>query len=124
MRNIPSLPGQNVVRKDENISQTVLAGITAQLFSFQVPIKSKMEVTNFANYLDEFDAWGHVTWIFKINGVPFYPYNAIKDQIAFGAPLRELAGVVVSGGDVFSIEVINNYIDPVIIGIAINYEIG
>jgi len=112
-----------IVKKDINKSQEVSASGTAQLFIFQVPARAKMIVTNFANIINEFDAWGVIKWILKRNGVPIYPYHEITDQIAFGAPLRELAGVEISGGDVFSVDVENDYIDPVKIGIALKYQI-
>jgi len=123
MRNIPNFPTENVIRKDLNISQEIAIGATVELFSFPVPAKAKMEVTNFANYIDCFDAWGLITWKFKRNGVPLYPYEEIMDQIAFGAPLRELAGIEICGGDVFSIDVTNDHDAVVKVGIALNYEV-
>ncbi|MBA7497085.1 hypothetical protein ES702_07694 [subsurface metagenome] len=110
------------VKKDINISKNVTNGTTLDFFSFQVPSEAKMTVTHFANGMDEFDAWGHITWIFKRNGILIEPYGAIKDQIAFGAPLRELAGLEIQGGDLFQVFVKNEYIDPVKVRIALKYE--
>lgn len=114
---------ENIVKKDMNKSQEIASGVTVEIFSFQVPSKAKMIVTNFANYINEFDAWGFITWILKRNGIPIYPYNDITDQIAFGAPLRELAGCEIQGGDRFSLDITNGYIDPVKCGIALKYQI-
>lgn len=114
---------KNIVPFDENKSAEVAAGATAEIFRLQVPANSKLYVTNFANTINEFDAWGVVIWIFKRNGVPIIPYEEIKDQIAFGAPLRTLAGVEICGGDLFTIDIKNEYIDGVKCGIAIKYEL-
>lgn len=124
MRNSPNPLTKQAIRKDLNLSQEVAIGATVELFSFQVPSGAKMEVTNFANYINVFEAWGLITWKFKRNGIPLYPYGEIKDQIAFGAPLRELSGVEINGGDRFSIDVINDHDAPVEVGIALNYEVS
>lgn len=112
-----------IVKKDKNISAEVLSGNTDLFFTFQVPGRAKMKVTNFANYINEFDAWGSITWIFKKNGALIDPYGAIEDQIAFGAPLRTMEGVEIQGGDTFQIFIKNEYIDVVKCGLAIKYEI-
>lgn len=112
-----------ISKKSKNISAEVLAGNTDLFFSFQVPSGAKMCNLFFANYINEFDAWGFITWILKRNGRLISPYNAIQDQIAFGAPLRELAGVEIAGGDLFEIYIKNEYVDVVKCGIAIKYEI-
>lgn len=112
-----------ISKKSINISAEVLAGNTDLLFTFQVPSGAKLCNIFFANYINEFDAWGLITWILKDNGRLLYPYGEITDQIAFGAPLRELSGVEISGGDLFEIYVKNGYIDVVKCGIAIKYEI-
>jgi len=112
-----------IVKKGINISAEVLAGATDLFFNFQVPSKAKLINIKFANYINEFDAWGFITWIFKRNGALIDPYGAIQDQIAFGAPLREMAGVEILGADTLTIEIKNEYIDVVKCGIALSYEI-
>jgi len=112
-----------ITEYSKNVSKEVLAGTTELLFSFQVPATAKLTVTKFANSINEFDAWGVITWIMKQNGRLIDPYGVIQDQIAFGAPLRELARVEISGGDLFEIYVKNEYIDVVKCGIALTYEI-
>lgn len=114
---------KNIVPFDENISLEIAAATAVEIFRFQVPANSKLCVTHFANTINEFDAWGVIIWIFKRNGVPIVPYGAITDQIAFGAPLRTLAGVDISGGDLFTIDIKNEYIDVVKCGIALKYEL-
>lgn len=114
---------KNIVPFDKNLSEEILAGTTVEIFRLQVPANSKLYVTHFANTINEFDAWGVITWIFKRNGAPIDPYQEIQDQIAFGAPLRTLAGVKISGGDLFTIDIKNEYIDVVKCGIAIKYEL-
>lgn len=111
-----------ITKYSENLSAEILSSATTLLFSFQVPSGAKLTVTNFANYINTFDAWGSITWILKQNGRLIPPYGAIKDQIAFGAPLRELAGVEVSGGDLFEIYIKNEYVDTVKCGVALSYE--
>lgn len=112
-----------MILKDINISKEVAAGETEELFYFQVPSSSKLIVKSFANYINVFEAWGHITWTLKRNGDPIYPYHEITDQIAFGAPLRELAGCEINGADRFSIDVKNEHEDVVKIGVALKYEI-
>lgn len=112
-----------ITKYSENLSAEVLASATDLLFSFQVPGNSKLTVTHFANSINEFDAWGNITWILKKNGRLISPYGEIQDQIAFGAPLRELVGVEASGGDLFEIYIKNEYIDVVKCGVALSYEV-
>ena len=114
---------KNIVPFDENLSAEIEAGATLEIFRFQVPANSKLHVTHFANIINEFDAWGVITWIFKRNGAAISPYDKIQDQIAFGAPLRTLAGVHLSGADLFTIDIKNEYIDVVKCGIALKYEL-
>jgi len=112
-----------ITKKDLPISKNVTNGTTLEFFSFQVPATSKLIVTHFSNGLNIFEAWGSITWIMKHNGRLIDPYGAIKDQIAFGAPLRELAGVEIPGGDLFQIFVKNEYEDVVAVRIGLKYEI-
>ncbi len=112
-----------ITKYSENLSKEVTATATDLIFSFQVPAGAKLTVTNFANYINTFDAWGSITWILKRNGRLIDPYGAIEDQIAFGAPLRELAGVEISGADLFEIYIKNEYADTVKCGVALSYEI-
>lgn len=123
MQNIRESIQKHITHKDINISPVIASGVTVEAFSFQVPSKAKMIVTNFANYINVFAAWGDIRWVLKRNGVGIFPYNEIEDQIAFGAPLRELAGVEIQGGDVFSIDIINSYTATVKCGIALKYQI-
>ena len=112
-----------ITKYSQNLSKNVTATSIVLFFSFQVPSGAKLTVTNFANYINTFDAWGSITWMLKQNGRLIDPYGAIEDQIAFGAPLRELAGVEIPGGDLFEIYVKNEYADTVKCGIALSYEI-
>jgi len=114
---------KHIVPFDENLSYDVAAATTHEIFRLPVPANSKLFVTHFGNYIKEFDAWGHITWIFKKNGSPIYPYNAIKDQLGWGAMLRELSAVEVAGGDLFTIDIKNEYEDIVKCGVAIKYEL-
>jgi len=112
-----------IVKKDINVSKEIAVAATIEVFSFQVPASAKMIVKSFANYINDFSAWSFIVWILKRNGVPIYPYHEITDQIAFGAPLRELTGCEIQGADKFSIDIKNNHIDPVKCGVALKYEI-
>lgn len=114
---------KNIVLKDENLSLEILADTTANIFSFQVPGNSKFTLTHFGNYIKEFDAWGSITWILKKNGVPIHRYHEIKDQLGWGAMLRELTGVDIPGGSLFTIDIKNEYIDTCKCGVAIKYQI-
>lgn len=114
---------ESIVKKDINISQQIAAGATVEVFSFQVPATAKMLVKSFANYINDFSAWSFIVWILKRNGVPIYPYHEITDQIAFGAPLRDLAGCEIQGADKFSIDIKNNHVSAVKCGVALKYEI-
>lgn len=110
-------------KHDIDLSNEIFASTTIEIFNFSVPPSAKAKITAFANRLNEFDAWGLVMWIFKKNGITLYPYNDITDQIAMGAPLRELEGTELIGGDVFSIDIKNDYIDVVKAGISLKWEI-
>ncbi len=114
---------KNIVPFDENLSADVAAATTHEIFRLQVPANAKLFITHFGNYIKEFDAWGSITWIFKKNGSPIYPYNEIKDQLGWGAMLRVLSAVEVPGGDLFTIDIKNEYIDLVKSGVALKWEL-
>lgn len=112
-----------VVYKDINISQPIPDTETVVLFTLQVPVRSKAVITDFGNYVSVFDSWGNIIWRFRNNGILIFPYHEIRDQLGYSAQLRSLAGVVISGGDVFTIEAENQHGAEVGVGIALKWEI-
>jgi len=112
-----------ITPKDENLSAEIAVDATHEIFRFTVPARAKGFITHFGNYIKDFDAWGSITWIFKKNGVPVYRYHEIKDQLGWGAQLRELSPIEICGADVFTIDIHNGYLDVMKCGVAIKYEI-
>jgi len=104
-------------------SRNINAGATVEIFRYQVPSYSKLFIIRFGNYINIFEAWGSITWVFKRNGIPISPYNTIQDQLGYPAQLGQCAGVKIAGGDVFSIDVINDFSDVVSCGISLAYEV-
>ena len=111
------------MKKDINISQEVLATTTVEFFNFKVPPRSLLRILKFGNYINIRDAWGSIIWRILNNGVGVHPYDVIKDQLGYGAEPREIICSEFQGGDVLTINVTNNYVDTVAIGIALQYEV-
>ena len=95
---------------DEQGSNTALAaGGTATLITITVPPNARFELDSFATYAGEVTAFGTCTWKYKINGVPRYPLNNIKDQIGEQGNPRQIfaADLGARGGDVVTLDVTN-----------------
>jgi len=115
--------------KEESISIPVAAGSVAiptqvTFFTFEVPAKSKMKLTRFANYTDTPAAWGSVTWSVRRNGVGVYPFDTMQDQYSLAGEPRPIVPIEFSGGDKFEMIIINTFPAVVKVGVAFRYEIG
>ena len=96
----------NIQTRDFNTSQAFLAAAVGwtDLFTYQVPSKSKMVLTHFSNYMATAD-WGEVTWRIMRNGVPVFPYETILDQIGISTLPRLIERIVYEGADYCQIQV-------------------
>jgi len=112
-----------IVKRPVVTSKEILSGQTSVLFSLTVPVAAKVKLTRFGNTLREIEAWGSVVWSIKRNGIGCNPYDAILDQLGYGALLFELDLDEFNGGDVITIEATNNYIDTVGVGLVLKYEL-
>ncbi len=105
-------------------SKTVLASATELLWSYKVPPNAILKITKFGNTLKEPDAWGYVFWTIKRNGVPAEaPYDAIYDQLGFGAMLKDVNIDEFHGGDLVEVYTTNNYIDFTGVGLLMVVEV-
>jgi len=112
-----------IVKRPVITSKEVLSGQTSELFSLTVPVAAKVKLTRFGNTLREIEAWGSVVWSIKRNGIGCSPYDAIIDQLGYGALLFELDLDEFNGGDKITIEATNNYGDTVGVGLVLKYEL-
>jgi len=112
----------NIVKKDLNTSQAVGIGATVTLWTYRVPTKAQIRLTDFGNYVDTVAAWGDIHWYMKINGIGKYPYNDILDQIGHSARPRAIEPIIIHGGDEIIITVFNDTAGIVQCGIALRYE--
>ena len=120
--------GISHVRKfDENISQLipfVAPGNTVTLFTFQVPSKSALRLTKFANYTDTPAAVGAISWSIKRNGIGINPYDNILDIIGQSYQPEEIEIDELRGADVLTITVTNGHVAIVQMGIRVKFELG
>lgn len=69
-------------------SRTVTAGQTVNLITLEIPAGLLFELSKIANYVNDVNAWGFITWTLKHNG-SLIPYlNTIKDQYGFSGEPR------------------------------------
>jgi len=115
---------QHIEEKEESISKSVAAGATVSYFSLDVPSKSEVRMTRFANYTDTPAAWGFITWSVRRNGVGVYPFDTMKDQYGLAAEPRPFVPIPFTGGDKFEVIIINTFPAAVKVGVAFRYEIG
>lgn len=112
--------------KDFNASLPCGAGLTVDLWDFQIPQKSVMIITHFSNYMNLAGHWGAVTWVISRNGVPVNNYEAIQDQIGLQSRPRKIERLLFQGGDRCLITATddNTIAQPPVLntGIAIRYE--
>ena len=93
----------NINKYDEPHSMLCGAGATVTIFTIQVPSKSKLTLTDFANYLDLVTHWGHVTWRVLRNGIPVKPYEAVLDNLGLSYQPAQTQRVEFNGGDVLTV---------------------
>jgi hypothetical protein len=94
-----------VVTKSENFEGNITAvvGNVASLVYMLVPPRVVMKLKAFGNYLGVVANWSHVRWDFFKNGVPIYPYFAIRSQIGYGADRQPIENITIEGGCLFEI---------------------
>jgi len=118
---------ENINEYDENISMLHAQGTTITLFTYQIPAKMKLKITDFSNYLDLQGHWGHVTWSIRRNGIGVRPYNAILDQLGLSNRPRKITPPTFEGSDTLTIIAVddNTIAQPPLLntGIALRYEL-
>jgi hypothetical protein len=94
-----------IVPKSENWDLPIAApaGTVVTLVSMLVPPRARMWLTGFGNYLGLVANWSHLRWDFFKNGVPIYPYFAIRTQMGYAAQGRAIERIPIEGGCLFEI---------------------
>lgn len=116
--------------EEKSISRDLAAGTVAIptvdiFFSEEIPSRSQLELTHFANFIDVPAAWGFITWSVRVNGMPVSPpFDAIKDQYGLAAEPRPIVPIKARGGDKVEIVIINIFPAVVGVGLAIRYKKG
>ncbi len=113
----------NVLKKDINISQTVNNGATNLLFTYQVPSKQVLTLKKFGNYTDTVGAWGTITWMIWKNGIGYYPYDTVMDQVGMSQEPRDIEPIEFEGGDLLQIYAQNLSGGNIDMGISLSYEV-
>jgi hypothetical protein len=93
------------IPKSENWDQALpaLVGSVITLVSMLVPPRAVMRIRGFGNYLGVVANWGGVRWDFFKNGVPIYPYFAIRTQMGYAAQTRPIEPIKIEGSCLFEI---------------------
>jgi hypothetical protein len=107
-----------------NYSALILAGTSQDLFVLTVPAKAVLKVLRFGNYTDTVAAWTVINWVWYLDQLLLYPYNAIFDQMGFGTERQTVQGIEVTGGHVLRIQANNPTAGNVRMGIALEYELS
>jgi len=114
------------IPKDINISLPLtIAGGWTNFFTYSVPSGSKLVITNFSNYMQGAD-WGNVEWRITRNGIGWFPYESVLDEIGIATLPRTTEQLVFYGGDELRVDatlLATATVDPNDIGIALKYEV-
>lgn len=99
-------------------SVTVNAGVqNANVISWTVPSQVKQGyLTQLGHDIDDVTAWANTVWTITVNGVPARYYAIIQDQLAEFVDPKDLAPIVIRGGDVVAVIVDNNTANPRLYG--------
>jgi hypothetical protein len=105
-------------------SALILAGTSQDLFAITVPAKAVLKVLSFGNYTDTVLAWTVINWVFYLDNLLLYPFNAIFDQWAFGTERQRIQGIEITGGHTLRIQANNPTAGNVRMGISLEYELS
>ena len=115
---------KHVEIEDGNYSQAIGIGLTAVLFTYQVPQKQTLILKKFGNYCSAVGAWaGLAVWRIIRNNVGIFPYDDILEQLGTSQEPRDIKPLIFQGGDLLVINCSNNTAGIIDMGIAITYEV-
>lgn len=116
---------RNIIPYDETASPSVAANTEQVLYTFAVPIKAKLRIRKFANYLPDATGWTQITWSLRRNNIGIPPYNAVKDQIGYSAQTEEVAlPFILNGGDVLTVVAINaSLVTAFVVGFRLMFDL-
>ena len=86
----------------ENWSVAVGIGLTAAVWTYNVPTKCVLQFESFGNYLGTVAAWGTAYWYLAQNGVPVEFYGGtpnIFDQVGYAAQRQKIENKIFGGGN-------------------------
>jgi hypothetical protein len=82
----------------ESANLGAVLGNTVDIWTKELPVRTKMRIKKFGNDLTVGANWGFVRWDFIVNGQLVPGMSHIYDQMGFQAGRQECKEVVVPGG--------------------------
>lgn len=98
----------SVQKMDFVESATIGAGLTVNLITLNIPAGLLFEIDKIANYVNDVNAWGFMTWTLKHNGVLIPYINTIKDQYGFSGEPRKVNHDWLYSAGKFTVDVTNS----------------
>ncbi len=94
-------------------SVSVAVGATQNILSYTVPHRATFKLTAIGTYASAQAAFGNLTWVFKVNGNPIFPYNSVQDQLGSQqTPFNIYQEIYAHGGDLFTVDCTNSASAP------------
>ncbi|MBE3088085.1 MAG: hypothetical protein IMZ71_03090 [Chloroflexi bacterium] len=114
----------SVVPKSDNWDDNLAApaGTVLTLVSMLVPARAKFVLKGFGNYLSVVANFGLLRWDFFKNGIPVYPYFAIRTQMGYAAQTRPIEPIVIEGGCLLEIRVTQESGVACVAGVSLDWE--
>lgn len=105
-------------------SQSVTSAAPVTLIEFVLTGGEQGALTRFANYSASSAAWGSITWIVKINGVPIPPFNEIRDSIGSMERAEDIGDEAsLSPGSKIEVIAISTTTTPYIVGAICHFAV-
>lgn len=76
------------------------AGSIADIWTYEVPVRTKLRFKDFGNELSIPANWASVRWDVLVNGYPIAGFTDIRDQMGFQAQRQPCQEAIVPGGSV------------------------
>lgn len=82
----------------ESANLGAVLGNTVDIWTYEVPVRTKMRLRDFGNEINVAANWGYVRWDVMVNGIPIPGFTAIYDQMGFQAQRQECKEAIIPGG--------------------------
>ncbi len=99
------------------------AGSVANIWDYEVPVRTLLVFQKFGNELNVPGNWGLLRWEVLVNGQLLTGFEAIRDQRGYGAQAQECKHVRIPGGSAILIRGVQESGAACRIGVSLIYDL-